>query len=84
MTKQEEEWAREDQQELLAAANTGDPAKVQEATERIRKRRATRQTPIISPGCMPVGFAGSKGVHDALYKGRANGKRAPWFIRELP
>jgi hypothetical protein len=83
MTEQEEKWAKEDQQELVTAAMTGDPAKVKEATERIRKRRAGRQTPIISPGCTPVGFAGSKGVHDALYGARKERHSVPWFLRDL-
>jgi hypothetical protein len=83
MTEQEEKWANEDQQEMLAAAKTGDQAKVQAAAKKIRKRRAGRQTPIISPGCQPVGFAGSRGVHDALYGHRDNGRRVPWFLRDL-
>ena len=83
MTDQEETWAREDQQELLTAAKTGDAAKVKDAAGRIRKRRAARQTPIISPECTPVGFAGSKGVHDALYGARKERRSVPWFLRGL-
>jgi hypothetical protein len=83
MTEQEEKWAKADQQELLTAAKNGSPAKVKEAAELIRKRRASRKTPIISPGCTPVGLSGSKGVHDALYGARQGRHTVPWFLRDL-